>query len=90
MAAREFFTGIFETALSAQELLIAVEFPIARKDAVYFFDEFARRHGDYAIAGLAARGTVKDGILLDARFCFFAVGDRMPSAAAWPCYTRHG
>jgi aerobic carbon-monoxide dehydrogenase medium subunit len=31
IAAGEFFTGIYETALSAQELLIAVEVPVAQK-----------------------------------------------------------
>jgi carbon-monoxide dehydrogenase medium subunit len=76
IAAADFFTGIFETALSAQELLVAVEFPIARKDAAHFFYEFARRHGDYAIAGLAAQAIVKGDSFTDLRFCFFAVGDR--------------
>jgi len=40
--------------LSADELLIAVEVPIPVKGSAHFFHEFARRHGDYAIAGLAA------------------------------------
>src|SRR6186997_2780467 len=43
--AEEFFTGIYETALSLQELLVAVELPLARKDSAHFFHEFARRHG---------------------------------------------
>ena len=51
IAAKDFFTGIYETALSAQELLIAVELPAAQKNSVHFFHEFARRHGDYAIVG---------------------------------------
>jgi aerobic carbon-monoxide dehydrogenase medium subunit len=76
IAATDFFTGIFETALSARELLIAVELPIARKNAVHFFCEFARRHGDYAIAGLAAQAIVKGDGFADIRLCFFAVGDR--------------
>src|SRR5258705_3297530 len=44
IAARDFFTGIYETALSAQELLIGVELPIAQKTSAHFFLEFARRH----------------------------------------------
>ena len=63
IAAEDFFTGIYETALSPQELLIAVELPVARKNSVHFFHEFARRHGDYAIAGLAAQAIVEDGTL---------------------------
>jgi len=76
IAAGEFFTGICETALSAQELLIAVEVPVAQKNSAHFFHEFARRHGDYAIAGLAAQAIVQGGLFTDLRAAFFAVGDR--------------
>jgi carbon-monoxide dehydrogenase medium subunit len=76
IAAQDFFTGIYQTALSAQELLIAVELPCAPKNAAYFFDEFARRHGDYAIVGLAAQAIVKADMFADLRLAFFAVGDR--------------
>jgi len=76
IAAADFFQGIFQTALSAEELLIAIELPPARTNAVYFFHEFARRHGDYAIAGLAAQAVVEAGILKRLRLAFFAVGDR--------------
>src|SRR5712672_2669654 len=76
IAAEEFFTGIYETALSAQELLIAVEVPAAPKNSACFFHEFARRHGDYAIAGLAAQAIVQRGLFTDLRAAFFAVGDR--------------
>jgi aerobic carbon-monoxide dehydrogenase medium subunit len=74
--ANNFFKGIYETALSANELLVAVELPLVRKNATHFFHEFARRHGDYAIAGLAVQAKVKDGIFTDLRMAFFAVGDR--------------
>jgi carbon-monoxide dehydrogenase medium subunit len=74
--AKDFFRGIYETALSADELLVAVELPVARANAAHFFHEFARRHGDYAIAGLAAQANVKDGVFTDLRMAFFAVGDR--------------
>jgi aerobic carbon-monoxide dehydrogenase medium subunit len=76
MAAVDFFKGIFQTALSPTELLVAVELPIARPNAAHFFREFARRHGDYAIAGLAAQAAVEDGVLTDFRPAFFAVADR--------------
>jgi len=76
IAARDFFTGIYETALSAQELLIGVELPIAQKSSAHFFHEFARRHGDYAIAGLAAQAIVQGGLFTDLRTAFFAVADR--------------
>ena len=76
IAAGDFFTGIYETALSAQELLIAIEVPAAQKNSAHFFHEFARRHGDYAIAGLAAQAIVQGGLFTDLRTAFFAVGDR--------------
>ena len=76
IAAGDFFAGIYETALSAQELLIAIEVPVAQKNSAHFFYEFARRHGDYAIAGLAAQAIVRGGLFTDLRTAFFAVGDR--------------
>src|ERR1700738_2364822 len=76
IAAEDFFTGIYQTALSAQELLVAVELPLAKKRSAHFFCEFARRHGDYAIAGLAAQATVEGDVIKDLRLVFFAVGDR--------------
>ena len=82
IAAADFFTGIYETALSAEELLIAVELPVARKNSAHFFHEFARRHGDYAIAGLAAQAIVQGDIFTDLRLAFFAVGDRPVLAKA--------
>ncbi len=76
IASGDFFKGIYETALSPQELLIAVELPIARKNSAHYFHEFARRHGDYAIAGLAAQAIVEGEAFADLRMAFFAVGDR--------------
>ena len=82
IAAADFFTGIYQTALTAQELLIAVELPVLPGDLAHFFDEFARRHGDYAIVGLAAQAIVRDEVLADFRPVLFAVGDRPVLAKA--------
>jgi carbon-monoxide dehydrogenase medium subunit len=76
IAAEEFFIGIYETALSSQELLVAIELPVAQKHSAHFFHEFARRHGDYAIVGLAAQAKVSNGIFADLRLGFFSVGDK--------------
>ena len=76
IAASEFFAGIYETVLKPQELLVAVELPVSSKDSTHFFHEFARRHGDYAIVGLAAQAVVKDRRFADLCLGFFAVGDR--------------
>jgi carbon-monoxide dehydrogenase medium subunit len=82
ISAADFFTGIFETALAADELLVAIEVPIARKNSAHFFHEFARRHGDYAIAGLAAQAVVEGGRFTDLRLAYFALGDRPALAKA--------
>ena len=62
IAARDFFTGIYETALSAQELLVAVELPVARKQLRAFLQRIraaARRlrHRRPRGAGDRGRGT---------------------------------
>jgi carbon-monoxide dehydrogenase medium subunit len=80
--AADFFTGIYETALRPHELLVAIELPVTPRSATHFFHEFARRHGDYAIVGLAAQAVVKDGQFADLRLGFFAVGDRPLLAGA--------
>ncbi len=82
IAAAEFFTGIYETKLAPQDLLVAVELPVARKGSAHFFQEFARRHGDYAIVGLAAQAVLQGDGFADLRLGYFAVGDRPVLAKA--------
>jgi carbon-monoxide dehydrogenase medium subunit len=82
IAAGDFFQGIFQTALSAEELLVAVELPISSRNSVHFFHEFARRNGDYAIAGLAAQARIDGETFAHLRLAYFAVGDRPVLARA--------
>jgi len=51
--ANEFFTGVWSTAVADDELLAAVRFPIWTGRCGFAVREFARRHGDFAIAGAA-------------------------------------
>ena len=76
ITADDFFQGLYATALQADEVLVAVEFPVPAAGAVWGFDELARRHGDYALVGLAATGRQVAGRLADTRFVFFGIGDR--------------
>ncbi|MHB1595268.1 MAG: FAD binding domain-containing protein [Streptosporangiaceae bacterium] len=55
VAADDFFTGFFETALEAGELLTAVRVP-CRPDAAWGYQKFVRRANDWAIVGVAAIG----------------------------------
>jgi carbon-monoxide dehydrogenase medium subunit len=54
VAARDFFRGLYETALAPDELITAIDIPPAPRGARFAFLELARRRGDYAMIGLAA------------------------------------
>jgi aerobic carbon-monoxide dehydrogenase medium subunit len=73
--AEAFFKGLFETALGPRDVLTAVRVPAADKDTRVGFAELARRHGDYAMVGLAACARAAGNGLKDVRLCFFGVGD---------------
>jgi carbon-monoxide dehydrogenase medium subunit len=72
--ANDFFAGLFETALGAQDVLTAIRVPAAAADIRVGFAEFARRHGDYAMVGLAACARVAGKRLADVRLAYFGVG----------------
>lgn len=82
-----FFHGLFETDLRPGEILAAIEFPKATAGHRFAFSELARRHGDYAMIGLAA-ASPQPGTL---RLAYFGVADR-PVAAnrAAACLMRDG
>ena len=85
IAADDFFTGLFETALAPDEILTAIEIPPFTADAVCGFQELARRSGDYAIVGLAAQGRRTGASLSDLRLGYFSIGTKAtlaPRAAA--------
>jgi CO/xanthine dehydrogenase FAD-binding subunit len=85
IAASEFFTGLFSTALEPGELVTTIEIPAASsRDARrgWAFEEFSRRHGDFALAGVAAAVALDDrGRCTDARVVLLGVGDRPLLAA---------
>src|SRR5262249_17499628 len=66
VAAKDFFRGLFETDIRPGEVLVAAEF--ARIERSVFL-ELARRHGDYAIVGIAAVANASAR-----RFAFCGVG----------------
>jgi carbon-monoxide dehydrogenase medium subunit len=72
--ATEFFTGAMSTAILPEELLIEVRFPVADDGEGFGFGEIARRHGDFALAGVAVRvRTTAAGS--DARISCFGISD---------------
>jgi carbon-monoxide dehydrogenase medium subunit len=73
--ADDFFKGLFETALGPGDVLTAIRVPAATPETRVGFAEFARRHGDYAMVGLAATAQVDGKGLGDVRLAYFGVGN---------------
>jgi carbon-monoxide dehydrogenase medium subunit len=76
VAAADWFEGYLATARRPDEMLTEVRFPVAAPGTGAAFEEVARRHGDFAIVGLAAQLTLtEDGVISDARLAFSGVAD---------------
>ena len=73
--ADDFFEGLFETALGPGDVLTAIRVPAATLGTRVGFAEFARRHGDYAMVGLAATAQADGKGLGDVRLTYFGVGN---------------
>lgn len=72
----DFFQELYSTALAPDELITACEFPLTPPNLRFTFDELARRHGDYAIVGLAATAQLDDdGVLHAIRLVFLGTGN---------------
>ncbi len=76
VAAKDFFLGLYSTAAGAEEIISACEFPFIQSDEIQHFSELARRHGDYAVVGLAFRAMRTSTGLVDARIAFLGLTDR--------------
>ncbi|MGB0384628.1 MAG: FAD binding domain-containing protein [Ardenticatenaceae bacterium] len=74
--ASDFFLGLFETDLEPDELLTDLFIPHLPARTGTAFDEVARRHGDYAMAGAAAVVTLaENGTIADSKLVFFSIDD---------------
>jgi carbon-monoxide dehydrogenase medium subunit len=79
--ADEFFLSLFTTVLMPDELLIEVVIPAMPARTGWSFQEVARRHGDYALVGVAATVTLdKKDQCEEARLVYVSVGDRPENA----------
>ena len=76
IAADDLFLFHMTTALEAGELLTEVRIPALPPDTGYAFQEVARRHGDYALAGVCALVTLKDGVCSAARLSACGVASK--------------
>jgi carbon-monoxide dehydrogenase medium subunit len=73
--AEEWFEGYLTTSRRPDELLVEVRFPAAVPGTGVSFTEVARRHGDFAMVGLAASLVLSGGVISDARLAFAGVSD---------------
>jgi carbon-monoxide dehydrogenase medium subunit len=73
ISAQDFFIDLYTTSLEPDEILVATEIPLANKQEVFYFHELARRHGDYAVVGLAAVAQKQGDVLTNCAFTFFSV-----------------
>ena len=80
--ATQWFEGYLTTSRRPDELLLEVRFPAAGRGTGVSFQEVARRHGDFAIVGLAVSLVISGGVISDARLAFAGVSDVPVRAAA--------
>jgi len=81
LAAAEFFQGPMTTALAADELVTETRWTLPPAHAGWGFHEMARRHGDFALVGVAAVIALQRGAVAEARVAVFG-------AAATPVRAR--
>jgi carbon-monoxide dehydrogenase medium subunit len=73
--AAQWFEGYLTTARRPDELLVEVRFPAAGRGTGVSFTEVARRHGDFAMVGLAVSLVLSAGVIRDARLALAGVSD---------------
>ena len=74
IAADDFFTGLYTTELAPDEVIVACEIPVVQANQKISFSELARRHGDYAVVGLAATAKLIDNQMSGVRLAWIGVG----------------
>jgi CO/xanthine dehydrogenase FAD-binding subunit len=78
----EWFEGYLTTSRRPDELLVEIRFPAAKPGTGASFHEVARRHGDFAMVGLATSLVLSGGVIGEARLAFAGVSDVPYRAAA--------
>jgi len=80
--AARWFEGYLTTSRRPDELLLEVRFPAAGQGTGISFQEVTRRHGDFAMVGLAVSLALSDGVITDARLALAGVSYVPVRAAA--------
>mgnify|MGYP001810819647 CR=1 FL=1 len=74
IAATDFFQDLYTTALQPDELVTGADLPVAARGDWFGFDELSRRHGDYAVAGLAVAARFDGAVATRVNLGFLGVG----------------
>ncbi len=83
VAAADFFEGVWTTSLQPDELLTGIEFPVWSGRCGFAVAEFARRHGDFAVAGTALGLSLDDaGVITRCAIGLFGLGSTPERARA--------
>jgi len=82
VAARQFFRGAFETAMKANELLIAIELPAQRRGSGSAYETFEQAASGYALVGAAAVVSRPGSSITAASLAFTGLADAAFLAAA--------
>ena len=88
IAAKDFFKDLYETDLKDGEIVTAIEVPLVTRETRLAFDELSRRHGDYAMAGLAVNAKMNDKKIENINICFFAISGSVIKAFFFDLETR--
>nr|WP_058326144.1 xanthine dehydrogenase family protein subunit M [Sinorhizobium sp. Sb3] len=75
ISASEFFVGSLMNALEPDEFVTAIEIDTLPPDTGWGFEEFSKRHGDFALACVATTMRSVDGVARDVRFGMMGVGE---------------
>ncbi|UJX44649.1 xanthine dehydrogenase family protein subunit M [Xanthobacter sp. YC-JY1] len=75
MPARDFLIGSLATALEPDEMVTAVDLAIPADGTGWAFEEFSRRHGDYALAAVAVLMERRDGRARNVRIAMMGIAD---------------
>lgn len=74
VGAKDFFQNLYTTDLQPDEIIVSADVPLTSTVDWFGFDELARRHGDYAIAGLAIAARFEGSTLTRIRLSFLGLG----------------
>ncbi len=82
IAAQDFFTGLYTTAMRPDEIIVACEIPIGQALQRHAFDELARRHGDYAVVGIAASARAQGETFNHVRLAWLGIATKPERSVA--------